>query len=119
MKHLQRGIPVLASLNIAKTVAFYKNKLGFDKQGYMDENYAVLARDKVEIHFWKCDDKIHPENTSCYVRVQDIDTLYKEMQAAEVVHPRGAIEDKPYGIREFAIVDLDGNLIKFGEYLQH
>lgn len=118
MKHLQRGVPVLASLNIAKTVAFYKNQLGFDKLGYMDENYAVIARDKVEIHFWKCNDKIHPENTSCYVFVQDIDTFYEEMKAAGVVHPNGPLEDKPYGIKEFAILDQDGNLIKFGEYLQ-
>ena len=118
MKHLQSGIPVLASLNIARTVDFYKKKLGFDKQGYMDDNYAVIARDKVEIHFWKCNDKIHPENTSCYVRVRDIDTLYEEMKKAKVIHPNGHIENKPYGIREFAILDLDGNLIKFGEFIQ-
>jgi len=118
MKHLQNGIPVLASLNIDKTVAFYKKKLGFDKLGYADDNYAVIARDKVEIHFWKCDDRIHPENTSCYIRVRDINTLYEEMTIAGVVHPNGHIEDKPYGIREFAILDLYGNLIKFGEYLQ-
>ena len=118
MKHLNRAAPVLASLNIAKTIAFYKTILGFDKLGYMDENYAVIGRDKVEIHFWKCDNKIHPENTSCYIYVQDINTLYKEMKHAGVVHPNGPIEDKPYGIREFAILDQDGNLIKFGQYIQ-
>lgn len=119
MKHLQRGVPVLASLNIERTVAFYKNILGFDKLGYKDENYAVIGRDKVEIHFWKCNDRIHPENTSCYVFVKDIDTLYIAMKKAGVVHPNGTLEDKPYGIREFAILDRDGNLIKFGEHIQH
>lgn len=114
MKHLQRGIPVLASLDIFKTVDFYREKLGFDKQGYKDENYAVIARDDVEIHFWKCNDKIFPMHTSCYIHVQEIETLYAEMQAAGVVHPNGPLKDQPWGMREFAILDEDGNMIKFG-----
>ncbi|WP_422105702.1 bleomycin resistance protein [Winogradskyella sp.] len=114
-KHLLRGIPVLASLNIKKTVEFYKNKLGFDRVGYLDDNYAVIARDNFVVHFWRCNDKIHPENTSCYVDVEDIDTLYNELSPFNVIHPYGKLEDKPYGMREFAILDEDGNLIKFGQ----
>ena len=116
-KHLLRGIPVLASLDISKTVQFYKEKLGFDRQGYLDENYAIIARDKFVVHFWKCDNKIHPENTSCYVDVEDIDTLYNELKAQNVIHPDGHIENKPYGMREFSILDNDGNLIRFGQEL--
>jgi len=84
MQHLQIAVPVLASLNIDKTVQFYQTKLGFNRVGYKDENYAVVCRDQIEIHFWKCNDKIHPEHTSCYIRVIDVDGLYKEMQAAGV-----------------------------------
>jgi len=29
-----------------------------------------------------------------------------------------ALEDKPWGMREFAIVDADGNLIRIGQALQ-
>ncbi|MBT8183391.1 MAG: VOC family protein [Eudoraea sp.] len=117
MEYLQRAIPVLASLNIDKTVNFYKDKLGFDKVGWQDQHYAVLGRDKIEIHFWKCNDKIHPENTSCYIQVQFVDELYKEMKAAGVVHPNGPLKDQPWGMREFAILDKDGNCIKFGQFL--
>lgn len=117
MKHLQRAVPVLASLNIAKTVQFYQEKMGFDKFGWQDENYAVIGRDKVELHFWKCNDKIHPENTSCYIFVEEIDTLHKELKAAGVLHPNGPLEDKPWGTREFAVLDEDGNCIKFGKDL--
>ncbi|WP_299521580.1 VOC family protein [Winogradskyella sp.] len=117
-KHLLRGIPVLASLDINKTVNFYKTKLGFDRVGYLDDNYAVIARDNFVVHFWKCNDKIHPENTSCYVDVEDIDTLYNELVSFNVIHPNGILEDKPYGMREFAILDEDGNLIKFGQEIE-
>lgn len=115
MEHLQIAVPVLASLNIDKTVKFYQEKLGFDRVGWKDKNYAVIGRDKIEIHFWKCNNKIHPEHTSCYIRVKDVDQLYEEMKQAGVVHPNGPIANKPWNIREFAILDEDGNMIKFGE----
>jgi len=118
-KHLLRGIPVLASLDIERTVNFYKTKLGFNRIGYLDENYAVIARDNFVVHFWKCNDKIHPENTSCYVDVEDIDMLYKELASFNIIHPNGKLEDKPYGMREFSILDEDGNLIKFGQELSN
>lgn len=115
--HLLRGIPVLASLDIQKTVEFYKTKLGFNKIGYVDDNYAVIARDNFIVHFWKCNNKIHPENTSCYVDVEDIDTLYEELKAFGVIHPNGKLKNHAHGMREFAILDEDGNLIKFGQEL--
>lgn len=116
-RHLLKGIPVLASLNIKNTVEFYKNKLGFDRVGYLDDNYAIIARDNFVVHFWKCNDKIHPENTSCYVDVENIDILYKEFQAFDVIHPNGKLKDHAHGMREFAILDEDGNMIKFGQEL--
>lgn len=118
MEKLVRGIPVLASLDIDHAVRFYKEKLGFDRVGWKDENYAVIGRDEVVLHFWKCDDKIFPENTSCYIDVEAIDGLYAEMQASGVVHPNGPIKDQPWGMREFAVLDIDGNMIKFGQEIQ-
>ncbi|WP_343485564.1 VOC family protein [Allomuricauda sp. d1] len=117
MEHLQRAVPVLASLDIFKTVAFYQQKMGFDKVGWKDENYAVIGRDKVDVHFWKCNNKIFPENTSCYIHVEDVDGLYEEMKASGVVHPNGPLKDQPWGMREFAVLDSDGNMIKFGQSL--
>ena len=40
------------------------------------------------------------------------------MKDAGVVHPNSHIEDKPYRVREFAILNLDGNLLKFGAFIQ-
>ena len=115
MQHLQRAISVLASLDIRKTVSFYQEKLGFDKVGWLDDDYAVIGRDKVVVHFWKCDNRIFPENTSCYIDVEAVDELYEEMKAVGVVHPNGPLKDQPWGMREFAILDQDGNMIKFGQ----
>jgi len=115
MKHLLVAEPVLASLDILKTVDFYQQKLGFDRVGWKDEHYAIVHRDDITLHFWKCNDKIHPENTSCYIRVQQVDELYKELKPKGVVHPKAPLADQPWGMREFAITDNDGNLIRFGQ----
>ena len=108
--------PVLASLNIKETVDFYRDQLGFTHTDYQDEHYAVMRRDKFILHFWRCHDRIHPENTSCYVYVNSIDELYREMVEAKVVHPNGKLEAKAWGMKEFAILDNFGNMIKFGEH---
>ena len=69
----------------------------------------------------------HPGNEPKYLRmalaighrlsldVEGIDALYAEMQAAGVVHPNGLLQQQPWGMKEFAVLDGDGNLIKFGE----
>ena len=116
MKNLKKSAPVLASLNIAETVDFYREKLGFTCT-WEDEFYAVLRRDDILIHFWKCEDKIFPENTGCYVYVSGVDELYAELTESGIIHPKGQLEDKPWGMREFAVLDLHGNLIRFGESL--
>lgn len=111
-----RTIPVLASLDIHKTEAFYKEKLGFEMLNNYG-NYLVMQRGEMMLHFVACDDKYIAENTSCYVYLQGIDELYAEYEAAGVVHPNGKLQDQFYGLRDFSILDGDGNLIKFGQRL--
>ena len=38
---------------------------------------------------------------------------YPDYSALGVIHPNGRLEDKPWGVREFSILDADGNLITF------
>ena len=46
--------------------------------------------------------------------VADVDALYDELAAAGVLHPATrAVVETDFGTREFATVDLDGNLLTF------
>lgn len=109
--------PVLASLDIPKSVQFYEDKLGF-RRTFCDEGYGIVVRDGIPIHFWKCDDKIFPENTSCYVYMKEgVEKLYEEYKPHGVIHPNSKLEDHPWGMREFAILDNYGNMIRFGQDL--
>lgn len=112
--HLQRAVPVLASLDIEATQRFYADKLGFRAVARYPD-YGIVERDDVQIHFWLTDDADIPKATSCRVDVDGVDQLYEEMNAAGVVHPNGPLTDQPWGLREFSVLDGDGNLIKFGQ----
>ncbi len=72
-----RCIPILASLDIAETEAFYRDRLGFtvDRHG---EAYLLARRDDMEIHFWLTDRRIFAEHTACYVRGGQVVALYEE-----------------------------------------
>ena len=110
----KRAIPVLASLNINATEKFYQEKLGFQTlDNYGD--YLVMKRGTLILHFWSTQDKYLAENTSCYVDVSGVDALYAEYKVAGVIHPAGEIQNHDYGMRDFSILDGDGNLIKFGQ----
>jgi hypothetical protein len=113
-----RTIPVLASLNIEQSRAFYEGKLGFTAEVIGD--YMIVRRDEMEIHFWLASDRIHPEHTSCYIRGGEVPTLYAEYLTKGIgVNPVDGerISDftlRPWGMKEFYIWEPHGNLLRFG-----
>jgi hypothetical protein len=108
------AVPKQAAGNISKAVEFYEQKLGFSRMFVLDD-YAGVARGPVEIHLWRCEDKYIAENTACRVNVEGIEALYEEYRPRGVIHPNGVLETKPWGLKEFTVLDLDGNGITFYE----
>ena len=52
-----------------------------------------------------------------YFRTDTIDTLYQRfIDDGVTIHPNGSLAQKPWGVREFSILDPDNNLITFGQY---
>lgn len=107
-------IPVLPALEISRSVTFYEQQLGFTKKFEFDD-YAGLTRDGIELHLWLCENRQISENTSCRINVKNIERLYEEYQRVDVIHPNGKLEQKPWGLKEFVILDLNGNAIHFAE----
>jgi hypothetical protein len=108
-----RCIPVLASLNIDESHDFYVNQLGFAETVYRDHDYLILRRGEMELHFWLAKDRIHPENTSCYIRGGQIVALYDEFKSRRV--PKlSDFAVRPWNMKEFYVHDPHGNLLRFG-----
>jgi catechol 2,3-dioxygenase-like lactoylglutathione lyase family enzyme len=104
-------IPVLASLNLYETAAFYRDRLGFSVETIDD--YLIARRDRMEIHFWLASDRIHPEHTSCYIRGGQITALYDEYRA-KGIEKLSDFKVRPWNMKEFYIHDPHGNLLRFG-----
>lgn len=111
-------VPILASLDITKTIQFYCSVFGFTKIYEEPAVYGIVQRDAVQIHFWACSEKHIAENTACRINVKGIDALHAEFQTKGVIHPNTLLQEKPWGTREFGVVDEDGNLITFFEETQ-
>lgn len=114
------AIPILPSQSLRDTLAFYR-RLGFDGKILVEgDSYAILARGTVEIHFFRHPDLRPAEShAGCYVRVNDVDAVHQAMSSAGLPAkgiPRlDLVGDKPWGMREFALVDPDGNLVRIGQ----
>lgn len=113
---LERLSPILPTRDVAAAEAFW-SRLGFMTL-YKDAEYLLVVRDAVEVHFWlKPDLDPSANDAGAYLRA-DIEAL--EAEWAELGLPSAGVprleraEDKPWGMRELALVDPDGNLIRAG-----
>ena len=129
---MTQTIPALPVRDAAKAVDFYRDKLGFEVFHH-DGGFAVVGRDEAVLHLWEAGDESWRERdsieepvrsgaesfiagtASCRIRVADVDALYAELAEAGVIHPAssGGVTDTDYGARDFATLDLDGNLVVF------
>ncbi|HEX5625143.1 MAG TPA: VOC family protein [Saprospiraceae bacterium] len=102
------------------TREFYTTILGFQDIGRADfEGYLLLQKDQVEIHFFEYKD-LDPEQNygQVYIRTDDIEKDYDTLlNNKTAIHPNGKLEIKPWGQKEFSVLDPDHNLLTFGQNL--
>ena len=112
--------PLFFTINIPATLAYYKEKLGFECLGTWQNPpvYAIIARDQQPIHI-RCaepptanQDKYRDELLDAYVFVEDADALYAEYAAKGVEFTRG-LANTPWRSRGFVVKDCDGRLLAF------
>ena len=134
---LTQTIPAMPVRDMTRAVAFYRDRLGFEVLHH-DGGFAVLSRDEAVVHLWEASDETWRERTdvrgkpvctgaesflagtaSFRVCVQGVDELYEEMSRADVLHPvsKESVDETDFGTREFATLDLDGNLVAFFEWV--
>jgi catechol 2,3-dioxygenase-like lactoylglutathione lyase family enzyme len=102
--------------DITAGLAYYRDVLGFEVTFEYGEplSYACLCRDEVALHLLASSStKRLPGHGAICIFVRDVDQIYAEVSA------RGARllnqpEDRDYGMRDFDVVDADGNQLTFG-----
>jgi uncharacterized glyoxalase superfamily protein PhnB len=116
--------PQFFTTDIPATLAYYKDKLGFECQGTWHDPpvYAIVVRDQHTIHF-RCaepptpnPDKYADELLDAYLNIEDADALYAEYATRGVEFTRD-LGNTPWNSREFVVKDCDGRLLAFGANL--
>jgi catechol 2,3-dioxygenase-like lactoylglutathione lyase family enzyme len=110
--------PKLPMRNKAITKSFYVDQLGFKELSDYG-NYLIIAKDQIEIHFFEFQELDPKKNyAQVYIRTDDINNFYKFLNKKGIpIHPNGKLQDRPWGQREFALLDPDYNLLTFGQSL--
>jgi catechol 2,3-dioxygenase-like lactoylglutathione lyase family enzyme len=117
------AIPILPARSLDETIAFYA-RFGFAVGFRQDQPspYAILGRGMVELHFFGFP-ALRPAESyaGCYLRVTDVDKLHRDWSAvglpAEGIPRLTAVRDEPWGMREFTLIDPNGNLVRVGEQI--
>jgi uncharacterized glyoxalase superfamily protein PhnB len=103
-------VPELPVLDIEKAQAYYKEVLGFEIAWTLeDKTMGAVGREGIAIFFRK---QAHPTPSQHWIFAIDIDATYQEMKTrnANIVDD---IENKPWGLRQFTIEDLDDHRFTF------
>jgi uncharacterized glyoxalase superfamily protein PhnB len=102
--------------DMAKSIDHYRDALGFTVtfQYGKPTFYACLCRDEVALHLLAAHEtKRLPGNGGICMFVNDADGVHAELatRGAKVIKPP---QNYDYGMRDFDVIDLDGNQLTFG-----
>lgn len=110
-------IPVLGVPDLQAACEFYVEKLGFTVEWKYGEpaGYAAVRFGEVSLHLSENADGVSKDRGLWfYMMVDDTDALYAAYEAAGVT-VEGPPTVKPWGMREFIAVDLNGYRFHIGQ----
>jgi predicted enzyme related to lactoylglutathione lyase len=111
MTSIGRPVPELPVADVERAQEHYRDALGFEIGWlYPGKEIGAVSRGDVAIFFRKKKSPFEP--AVHWVFAEDIDASYEELKSlgANIVDP---LEKKPWGLRQFTVKDLDGNLFYF------
>ena len=114
----KRISPMLVVANMAETLAFYRDILGFTVI-LESPGYSIVERDGQTIHFQKAASEEVMNcvrgHTEIYIEVSDIHPLWEHVKSFKNRYKIRDLFDRDYGMTEFHISDPNDCLVFIGE----
>ncbi len=113
---------ILPSCDLDRTAEFYE-KLGFRVTGRWEgHGYLIMVMDEVEVHFAYNPDHVPAKSDhAIYIRTTDVDKLSAHIETLgiplEGIPGFRPAEDKSWEMRELHLIDLDGHLLRIGQFM--
>lgn len=108
------SVPIFYSSDIKKSIQYYTEVLGFDRQWTWDDppTFGGVSKDRVELFF--CRQAQGNPGTWISIMVDDVDELHEQIKK------KGGIiasppQDKEWNLREMLVEDPDKHIIRFGQ----
>jgi uncharacterized glyoxalase superfamily protein PhnB len=111
MSSIGQPVPELPVADVERAQHYYRDALGFEIGWlYPGEEIGAVSRGDVAKFFRRREPPFEP--AVHWVCAEDIDASYQELKSLGCEH-RGSSGRKPWGLRQFTVKDLDGNLFYF------
>lgn len=114
--HFESVTPILSVLDLPQALAWYERSFGFERAWTWGEpmHLASVCRGGIELNLGQRG-VVGPGGPSqIYLRVAPIETFWDLARTSgATIHV--PIADRPYGLRDFSVLDASGNRIDFGE----
>jgi predicted lactoylglutathione lyase len=107
---LEGAVPILRVRDLAASVEFYVNVLGFRKDWGDLERFCSVSRDRSSIML--CQNDQGCSGTWLWVGAEDAEALFREFSAAGAKIPLPPT-NYPWAL-EFHVQDPDGHVLRFG-----
>jgi len=123
---LQSAVPVFLVSDIAKTMGWYEQMLGFTAGPFPVQPphaFCILRRDHVSVFLQQLDGYEKPDLYrqrsggvwSAYFRTNGVRALYESLKDVPGLTFSKPLRRQPYGETEFEIVDPNGYVLVFAE----
>lgn len=108
---LAQPTPELPVLSVEEAQSYYRDRFGFEIAWHNREGrIGAVSHGECVVFFRETNDLIHP--ATFWIFSADVDLVYADLSSrgADIVDP---IDNKPWGMRQFSVKDLNGNLFHF------
>jgi len=109
---MQKALPELPVDGVAAAVAHYRDVLGF-RINYQQDDLGVMDRDEITVVLIPRAGR-HTGIGSAYIYIENADALYAELRA-KGANVQGEPVSHPWGLRDFEVLDLARNQLRFGQ----
>jgi uncharacterized glyoxalase superfamily protein PhnB len=127
MSHLESTTPCFAVADIATTMRWYEEQLGFTPDPFPATEpyvFAILRRDDIEIMLQRIGNYQKPDIYrlrsggvwDAYIRMRGVKQFYNDIkEKVEILQP---LRKQPYGQWEFEVKDPNGYVLVFSEFVR-
>ncbi len=115
---LKNLIPKIFYDHLQDGLGFFVDGLGF-KVLYQDTDMAVIARDGAKAYIVQSPEYAAKDRPELGIDTDNVDEIFKEMseRSPQLLHPNSStVSLKPWGAREFAMLDKTTVCVNFREW---